>query len=418
LEQVVVEAEAALESVQLLDDLCQQKFGDDAPGFRILRLAIEDVQHAARMLAAAKRKNEPQPEPEPEPEEAENPTVDSISLSASQMGATSAAPARAPKPVTAEPVDCDDAHRRIAAMAAYLRRQDPYSPAPYMITRGLRWGELRASGGINPDLLEAPSSETRQQLKRFMLDREWDKVLEAAEFAMALPCGRGWLDLQRYAVKACGELGGNYDAISSAIQSALRALLKDLPQLTAMTLLDDTATANVETQAWLAELFPPDPPAPAESVVHSLEEPEPVMAVEKLDMEDESLEGEEGEAIDAYDLALEEARAGNLERAMQMLVQQISQERSGRGRFNRRVQLAQICILSNRHAVAYPLLQDLADEIASRNLEAWEQPEAIAQTLALLFQTMQKLRFGEPEKRKIYSQICRLDPVQAARLAD
>jgi type VI secretion system protein ImpA len=294
-----------------------------------------------------------------------------------------------------------------------------------MVTRGLRWGELRASGDVNPDLLEAPSSETRQQLKRFMLDREWDKVLEAAESAMALPCGRGWLDLQRYAVKACGELGGNYDAISLAIQSALRALLKDLPQLTAMTLLDDTATANVETQAWLAELFPPDPPAPpapAESVVHSLEEPEPVMAVQRLDMEDESPlgeeEGEEGEAIDAYDLALEEARAGNLERAMQMLVQQISQERSGRGRFNRRVQLAQICILSNRHAVAYPLLQDLADEIASRNLEAWEQPEAVAQTLALLFQTMQKLRFGEPEKRKIYSQICRLDPVQAARLAD
>jgi type VI secretion system protein ImpA len=248
-------------------------------------------------------------------------------------------------------------------------------------------------------------------------------VLEAAESAMALPCGRGWLDLQRYAVKACGELGGNYDAISSAIQSALRALLKDLPQLTAMTLLDDTATANVETQAWLAELFPPDRPKPAESVGDSVKEP--VMAVQKLG--DESLddeeglegeEGEEGEAIDAYDLALEEARAGNLERAMQMLVQQISQERSGRGRFNRRVQLAQICILSNRHAVAYPLLQDLADEIASRNLEGWEQPEAIAKTLALLFQTMQKLRFGEPEKRKIYAQICRLDPVQAARLAD
>ena len=103
---------------------------------------------------------------------------------------------------------------------------------------------------------------------------------------------------------------------------------------------------------------------------------------------------------------------------MQILSQQIAQERSGRGRFLRRMQLAQICIFSNRHAIAYPILQDLAQEIEQRKLENWEQPDAIAQTLALLLQTMQKLRFGEEERRKIYAQICRLDPLQAARLAD
>src|SRR5262249_40230860 len=148
-------------------------------------------------------------------------------------------------------------------------------PAPYLTLRGLRWGELRASGdGPNPELLEAPSSEIRQQLKRLMLNGEWQQVLEAAETAMALPCGRGWLDLQRYAVRACTELGSDYAVIAGAIRSELAALLKDFPDLSSMTLLDDTPTANKETQEWLAELIPP---VAAEAA--QLPEPLPVMAI-------------------------------------------------------------------------------------------------------------------------------------------
>jgi type VI secretion system protein ImpA len=418
LDELVAAAGAALESLQLLDELCQEKFGDDASSFRILRLAIEDVQHMARILAAGKREKEPQPEPEPEPEveEAETPVEEPYRVSSfATSAAAAAAPARArtptPKPVTAEPVDRDDAIRRIAAHAAYLRRDDPYSPVPYLILRGLRWGELRASTDqVNPDLLEAPSSEIRQQVKRHMMDGAWENVLETAESAMALPCGRGWLDLQRYVVRACAELGSSYDAIASAIRSELRTLLKDWPQLPAMTLLDDTATANAETQSWLAELFPPDPPAAAEN----REETEILAATPLLE---EAEQTPEAVAADPYELAVQEARSGNAEQAMQILAQKISQERSGRGRFLRRMQMAQICIFLDRHSIAYPILQDLAHEIDSRKLDCWEQPEAVAQTLALLFECMRKLEFGEDETQKIYSQICRLDPVQAARLA-
>jgi type VI secretion system protein ImpA len=419
LERIVNEAEAALESLSSLDELCRQKFGDDAASFRVLRLAIEDIQHTARMLASTKREKEPQPEPEPEPEpeiEEEHSAVEFAAGAGSTSGAaTATAPARQrmAKSVSAEPEDRDDAFRRIATLAAYLRREDPYSPVPYLILRALRWGELRASpGSVNPDLLDAPSTEMRQQLKRSMTDGEWDKVLETAESAMALSCGRGWLDLQRYVVRACAELGGNYDAIASAIQSELRILLKDFPQLPEMMLLDDTATANAETQSWLTKTFPPDAPAVAESDSAELE---PVAAMEDVKPLDDIAEVK---APDIYELALEEARAGNAERALEMLARQTSQERSGRGRFLRRMQLAQICIYSNRHAIAYPILQDLAQEIDIRKLENWEQPEAIAQTLVLLLQSMQKLGFAEDDTRKIYSQICRLDPVQAARLGD
>ena len=48
---------------------------------------------------------------------------------------------------------------------------------------------------------------------------------------MALPCGRAWLDLQRFVVEACVALGSDYNAIAIAIRSELRTLLRDLPEL-------------------------------------------------------------------------------------------------------------------------------------------------------------------------------------------
>src|SRR5205085_2851858 len=117
-----------------------------------------------------------------------------------------------------------------------------------------RWGELRAGGAqIDQMLLAPPPSELRQTLKRLSLEANWAEVLETAETAMGLECGRGWLDLQRYAGRACVELGSYYDPIRGAIVSGLRALLVDYPELPELTMLDDTPTANAETRAWLKE---------------------------------------------------------------------------------------------------------------------------------------------------------------------
>ena len=363
LKQLVDEAENALEVLTALGELCEQKFGDDAPGFRVLRIAIEDVQHTARMLASGKPQSEPQPEVEAEDQEAETEAQDLGIPSVVSTSTAAAATARARvRAVSAEPADRDDAIRRIIDAAAYLRREDPRNPASYLALRGLRWGELRASiDAPNPELLEAPPTEIRQQLKRYMLDGQPEKVLELAESAMGLPCGRGWLDLQRYVVRACMDLGDDYAPVASAIRSELRALLKDIPQLPSMTLLDDTGTANAETQAWLAELTEPAAPAAAES-------PEPLQALTSAKDVALTTTDSGGAPIDAYDIALESARSGDTGHAMQILSQQIAQERSGRGRFLRRMQLAQICIFSNRHAIAYPILQDLAQEIVQRKL--------------------------------------------------
>src|SRR6185295_15645075 len=129
---------------------------------------------------------------------------------------------------------------------------EPESPAPYLMLRGFRWGELRASRGkLDQTLLEAPPSEVRQRLKRLSLQANWAELLEGVETAMGTPYGRGWLDIQRYVCRACAELGRPYGPIGEAVQSELRALLHDLPELPQLTLMDDTAVASPDTLKWL-----------------------------------------------------------------------------------------------------------------------------------------------------------------------
>ena len=116
-------------------------------------------------------------------------------------------------------------------------------------------GELRAAGSsLDTSLFEPPPTELRQSLKKCAIDCDWQQVLELAETAVAMPCGRGWLDAQRYAFRAATELG--YEQIASAIRCELNALLADYPDLPESMLLDDTPAANAETQVWLKEIAP------------------------------------------------------------------------------------------------------------------------------------------------------------------
>jgi type VI secretion system protein ImpA len=296
---------------------------------------------------------------------------------------------------------------QVVAAGRFLRGEEPYSPVPYLMLRGLRWGELRAGGEtIDPTLLEAPPGEIRAQLKRLAMDANWTEVLQIAETAMAMPCGRGWLDLQRYVGRACYELGSWYDPIANAVKSAVNALLRDYPGLPEMTLMDDTPAANAETLAWLKEI------APAQSAV---EAPMPApMVVEEFG----SNAADRADAPpDPGELALQAAAAGRPQEGIEILSREIGRERSGRGRFHRKVQLAQLCLSIGREAIALPILNDLAQEIEQRKLDEWEAPDAVAHPLTLLLRCLSELDGDTEEKRRLYNRICRLDPVQALSCA-
>jgi type VI secretion system protein ImpA len=353
---------------------------------------------------------EPEPEPELEPEAAPEPVAASAGTAAAPAPARRAA-------LSADPVDRDDAIARVVACAKYLRRQEPYNPAPYMMLRGLRWGELRAGGDtINQALLAPPPSDLRQNLKKASLEFNWTEVLEIAETAMGMECGRGWIDLQRYTVRACSQLGGYYYPLRIAVISGLQGILKDYPQILEMTMMDDTPTANVETLAWIKEEVVPPPPPPVEAYAPPPPPPEPAYMASVAFVSAANSELGMDAPPDVFELAMQAARSGRANEGIELLMRELAQERSGRARFQRRSQLAQLCVSTGHQTIAFPILQDLAGEIERRKLEDWEVPEMVAQPLTLLYKCLDRDTTPE-DRQKLYAWICRLDPLQALNVS-
>ena len=394
LKALVAEIDGTLETLQNLDDISQERFADAAPSYSKLRGAIEEVQRTAKQLLKRKL--------ELEPDVAESTAVETPISSTSMDSAPVIVPANVVLPgsvgaqLAPQPTSREDAASRIAVVARYLRQTDPTSPAPYLMLRGFRWGELRASGR-NPDprLLEAPATPVRTQLKSLLLDGKWDALLEACEGVMATPNGRGWLDLQRYALTACERLGSEFAIVASALRGALRSLLLDLPGLVDMTLMDDTPTANAETRTWLrgivdSEGVAPDmPAAPSSDAVH-------------------------GRDLNGAAIVV---RAGRTDRAIASLMREVGSEKTRRGRFLLQTQLANIMVAANHHSVAQPILEELIAHVEAHKLEDWEAGEVVARPLALLYRCLEKLDGDASARQALYLRICRLDPLQAMSFA-
>jgi type VI secretion system protein ImpA len=291
----------------------------------------------------------------------------------------------------------------VTAIAEYLRADDPSSPVPYLTCAGLRLGETRRQGGSPPfDFAVAPSTETRQTLRRLANEGNWDELMRISLSALGDRSARAWLDLQRYIWRAAR--GAGNEAIAIAVVGTVRALLKDIPEVRGWTLDDDTPAANAETQQWIdAEVLPPAAPA----VVEAAAPAEETTLSDLVPMEAEQIE------TDIYDTALELLKQGKTREAISMLVRDSELQPSGRTRFQRRVQVAQLCLTANQDAIAYPVLMDISSEIERRGLETWESGAMLAHPLSLLLKCLDRRKTSTEDREIIFGRLCRLDP-QAA----
>jgi type VI secretion system protein ImpA len=392
--------DACLSALKDLDKLCTEKFQHAAPSFGRLNVALEEVRHSVHALLEKKRETEPDPVEETSVGASEASTAGAVA------SAVSAPPSIVIPLANAEPPERREMIAAIAHAAALLRKREPYSPAPYLLMRGLRWGELRASPGLSDAaLLEAPPTELRQHVKRLALSKKWNELLETGENAMSLPCSRAWLDLQRLVVAACTALGDEYEPIAAAIKSELRGLLHDMPQLLDANLLDDTPAANAETKAWLKELMDaPAAPVPAQEGSAEAASGDHHAAPSWLDR-----------AADPYVLAQEALRAGNPQKGFEIMRTEIARQRSGRGRFQRTLQLVQLCAEAGNEAIAQPLIDDVAAAIETHKLDDWEDNEMVAAALAAIMKISKRVQDNAGERLKLFERICRLDPARALR---
>lgn len=381
---LVADVQASIDSVAALDEIATAKFADVAPNFSRMKDALDEVLRAANQQLKRKL------EIDPDPIELAPPDTGGAESTMSTPAASSGSGV-----LSAEPVSTDDAASRIVGAARYLRRANPSNPAPYLMLRGFRWGELRASRTVDPKLLEAPPTSVRTALKSLLLDERWNDLLEAAEGVMGTPQGRGWIDLQRYAVTACESLGSDYDAVASAMRGALRSLLTDLPRLLEMTLMDDTPTANAETRAWLRDIIRSEPSAGGDDAAGA------------------ALDDIEPRPRDPIALANAEVRAGRADRAIQLLMRESSHEKTRRARFLLQSTLARIMVDAGHHPVAMPILEELIQDIEAHKLEEWEVGEIVAAPMSLLYMCLKALDGDAETAQSLYLRICRLDPIQA-----
>ena len=395
--QAEKDLDACLENLTRLKKTCDEKFGDEGPAYGPLQSALDATRHVIHSFLQKKREKEPDP--------VEVVPAAEATPGAEGEGVAGAVPVRTGVLLSlegsSEPADRVEAIKKIAEAAAFLRRREPQSPASYLMLRGLRWGELRAAiEQADPTKLEAPPTELRRHLKKLLLDQKYQELLDAAESAMALPCGRAWLDMQRFVVEACDALGSGYEAIARAIRSELKALVTDIPQLLDATLMDETPAANAETRAWLVSLSqaPAATPAPDGAAKSASNGFGP---------------GWPGQPTDAYVSAMQALRDGQERKAFEILQQDIARRRSGRERFRRRMQLVELCASTNKPNVAQPILDDLAAAIESHKLDDWEDPGLVASALATLMKMSVKIQADKAAQQKLFERICRLDPAQA-----
>lgn len=410
------ELRAAIVSLEKSADV---RFGSSAPSLSGIRGVVDDLKRYGATLLARKLEEDPDPE-----------IVETVDDSAPALGEDGA-------PISIEPLNRADATNRLAVIARWLRADDPTNPAPYLLLRGFRWGELRANAPeLDAKLLEAPPTATRSRLKALLLDGKWNELLEQSEGLMALSAGRGWLDLQRYALTACANLGGNYEPIAAAIRSELRALLTALPQLSRMTLMDDTPTANDETRDWLAsEALQPSAEDSSAKVAaddrtrggDALEDNTADVLAEAL--EDDASASQQGgfargrtirrsgpRGRDAFDTACNELSHGRANKAIQLLVTELARETSARGRLVRQTQIAYVMVEAGLDTVAKPILQRLIETIDERTLEQWESGPLVAQPMALMCRVLDRSGGDESQRDELYLRVCRLDPIQALAL--
>jgi len=388
--QLATDVAATIASLQALDALARDKFGDLAPSFIKLREVLEEEQRVVGQLLAKKL------EQDPDPVEAAPAVVDAAG--AALGGATDG-----PRVLSAEPVDRNDAASRVISAARFLRRTEALSPASYLMLRALRWGELRAAGS-NPDpkLLEAPTTQIRTQLRGLMLDSAWDQLLEAAETVMGTSVGRGWLDLQRYTLTACQALGEDYALVASAIRGELRALLGAIPSLPSMALMDDMPTATGTTLQWLRD----------EKIIGGEEDgADDAIAVTSPALVSTEARDREGRA--GVERAAAEVRAGRPEKAIELLMRALDREKTRRGRFLRQAELARVMVDAGFVQVAQPILQELMADIEAHKLDEWEAGELVARPMVLMYRCLEKLDGDTSTRQDLYTRIARLDPLQA-----
>ncbi len=395
--------------IKAFGTLCDEKFGDYSPSFTRLVQALEEIRQVTKSLLDKKR----EAEPDPIPEEGAAPAEGAEGEAAA--GGEAAVAGSGPTLSIGAFAGTEPGNRKphidaIVEGASALRKLDPTNPGPYLMLRGLRFGELRAAAAKSEmRALEAPPTELRRQLRVYSLDQRWKELLELTEASLALPSSRAWMDLHRLTCEGLIGLGDDYNNVAMGIRSEVRSLVRDVPEIRQAVLMDDTPACNPQTQAWIDDLMD-DPANTAESAEYSEPPPAPPPGAKGTPLPWRK------KFNDPFKVALEALRRGDKSKALETMRNEIESAPSGRGRFLRELQVAELCIQANVKEIAQPFLEHIKETIEEFKVTQWEDRALVVQALVDLYLYHENTIDSSSDRDRVFQQICRLDPVRALGL--
>ncbi|MCC6591274.1 MAG: type VI secretion system protein TssA [Bryobacterales bacterium] len=258
--------------------------------------------------------------------------------------------------------------------------------------------------------------------------REWIKTMVIPEKVEYVPRPPGEINMDSSGFDALSGLGDDSSSMDLGSSDSSDLGMDSEPSSDSLGLDSDVSSLDMDSTDLSSDLSSDtpavdEPSAPAFAELDEtppiLDENEPVEEIPQVDIELPEEAGEVAEEDAGPKLPLEPmfeeaigaVKDGRTAQGLGIINKTLATERSGRGRFRRRTQLAHLLLMAGQTKIALPLLDQLAAEIENRRLEDWEQIEALAYPLELL---MRCLAPEDHERRnELYVRLCRLDPVRA-----
>ncbi|WP_144312328.1 type VI secretion system protein TssA [Terriglobus saanensis] len=409
------------EVLQNLHSFCEARYGDDGPSLVKIRTAVDEVGNLALSLLRKKRELDPDPASnKPEPDDAskqseqqdrldEIPPQDEAILSLVDAGTAEADLVPLPEKSTPETTagsgdssaffqydSWDSAVAQVQRCADFMFTQRPDHPAPYLLLNS-----LMSSDAMTGLRVAAPSSETRLLLKQTSEEGDWTGLLQKTMTALATPFGTEWLDLHHYLWLASTELG--YETLADCARDHVRAMYRRFgAPLIGLVFEDDTPTANSGTLQWLQR----DVLDIAESETRA------ETSLQAADTEESPWSSEQ----ELFVLANEWAASGDLQKALRVLTGDTIAA-NGRILFQRKLEVARLCLEAGQSLVAEPLLRRLLDEADERHLAHWEGHGMVGSVLTLLLRSTDangtRNEVPEENRSSIFARLCAIDAVAA-----
>ena len=266
----------------------------------------------------------------------------------------------------------------------------PESFFAFGIARQIQWSTLvlpeaeEKITGIAP-----PNDIIRKLLNTWHSENKTDVIIPRIELEFIKDNSefRYWMDAQRYLVDALEKKGGNYLSAANDIKYHLARLIKRLPELPKLKFAGgEIAFADKETIKWLEQL-------PANSNQGAV--PGANSSLSLTPIVDQAYD----EINKEYEDALQDLPK-NFQESLEVMQQKLSAEDRMKGKFLRRLNIANFCYEAKQYNVAKVSLEELDKTINKLNLSEWEPALCTAAWQSLYLTNVQVLFASENEAQK------------------